>query len=256
MPQRFLRPGITNSDAWNAVSFGAQSFFVRLLTLVDDWGRFDGRIPILHGQCFALRPELKPQHTAGFRSELMRAGLIQVYDVDGKDFIQLTKWQERTRGDRSKYPEPPAFIEPPQESAAERSGAQEKDASLATTPSPLHPRHLPTAIAPTQAPAWSAQDGWVGISDELRERWKQAYPACDISRQLYAMTEWLMANPKKATKSNWLRFATNWLASRQDRGGDEHVKKTYGDNSKHSSRSPDRNAGTANAGTAHLYGED
>lgn len=32
------------------------------------------------------------------------------------------------------------FPDPPQESAAERSGTQEKDASLAITPSPLHHR--------------------------------------------------------------------------------------------------------------------
>ena len=34
------------------------------------------------------------------------------------------------------------------------------------------------------------------------------------------MHEWLIANPTKATKSNWQRFATNWLKSEQDKGGD------------------------------------
>lgn len=34
------------------------------------------------------------------------------------------------------------------------------------------------------------------------------------------MHSWLMANPKKAHKSNWERFITNWLARAQDRGGD------------------------------------
>lgn len=149
MPQRFLRPGITNSDRWNAVSFEAQSLFVRILTLVDDFGRYDGRVPILHGQCFALRPDITPQETAAFRSELHAAWLITIYCVDNKDFIQVQKWQERARGERSKYPDPPD----PQDSAAERSGTQEKDASLATTSSPLHPRSSPSPSADADSSA-------------------------------------------------------------------------------------------------------
>src|SRR6188508_686346 len=106
MPQRFLRPGITTSERWNSVSFEAQSLFIRILTLVDDFGRHDARIPILHGQCFALRPDIKPQRTAALRSELQQALLIEVYTVEGRDYLQITQWQERARSDRSKFPAP------------------------------------------------------------------------------------------------------------------------------------------------------
>ena len=124
MPQRFLRPGITTSDAWNSVSWQAQSFFIRILTLVDDFGRYDGRVPILHGQCFALRSDVTIKQSAGFRSELQQSALIRVYNVDGKEYIQIEKWMERARGNTSKYPAPV-------KSAADRSGPQEKDASIA-----------------------------------------------------------------------------------------------------------------------------
>ena len=138
MPQRFLRPGITNSDAWNAVGFAAQSMYIRILTLVDDYGRYDGRPAILHAHCFALRPDVTPQDSAGFVSELQAAGLIQIYQVDGKPFLQLSKWQERARG-ASKYPDPEdaeGII--PQDSAAERSEPLPNPASLALShrPSP------------------------------------------------------------------------------------------------------------------------
>lgn len=175
MPQRFLRPGITTSDRWNAVSFPAQSLFIRLLTLVDDWGRYDGRVPILHGQCFALRPELKAQQTAGFRCELQEAGLIEVYTVDGKDFVQITKWQERARGEHSKYPEK-AAEDIPQDSAADGGEAHALEASLATTPSPLHPRQSPSPSAdalsgfeefwqtyPRKAGKGDAEKAWVKL---------------------------------------------------------------------------------------------
>lgn len=136
MPQRFLRPGITTSAAWNAVSFPAQSLYIRILTLVDDFGRYDGRVAVLHGYCFPLRPDVKPQQTAAMRSELQKAGLIEVYHVEEKEILQITRWQERARGEKSKYPDKPAETIEPQESAAERSGTLALDASLAITSSP------------------------------------------------------------------------------------------------------------------------
>lgn len=163
MPQRFLRPGIRTSDAWNRTSFGAQSLYIAILTLVDDFGRYDARVPILHGECFALRPVIKPQRTAAFRSELQRMGLIRVYSVEGKEYLQVTKWHEHARGIRSRFPDE---ILNPQESAADRS--------VPLPPSPLH--HTPLhhvhhstksngAKAPAAPPA-------LGIEDEIYE----AYP--------------------------------------------------------------------------------
>jgi hypothetical protein len=67
---------------------------------------------------------------------------------------------------------------------------------------------------------WTRENGWSGVTEELRREWKEAYPACDIDRQLLAMQVWLKANPERAKKSNWLRFVRNWLTKEQDRGGD------------------------------------
>lgn len=67
---------------------------------------------------------------------------------------------------------------------------------------------------------WDAEHGWTGIAPETIASWGSAYPACDIDRQLAAMSAWLTANPAKARKSNWARFITNWLSRQQDRGGD------------------------------------
>ena len=149
MPQRFLRPGIAESDHWNNCSFEAQSMFVRLLTLVDDFGRYDGRIAILHAHCFALRPDISPQDTATFRCELQSKGLIDVYEVEGKEYLQLLRWQERARSFKSRYPDP---LSKPQDSAAERCIPQEKDASLASTSSSLATTSSP-APAPASPPA-------------------------------------------------------------------------------------------------------
>jgi hypothetical protein len=67
---------------------------------------------------------------------------------------------------------------------------------------------------------WTKANGFSGITEKDHSEWKEAYPACDITRQLAAMHQWLLANPAKAKKSNWRKFVTNWLLRQQDRGGD------------------------------------
>lgn len=69
-------------------------------------------------------------------------------------------------------------------------------------------------------PVWTKDAGWAGIHDEHKARWKIAFPACDIARQLAQMDVWLRANPAEAHKSKWARFITGWLKREQDRGGD------------------------------------
>jgi len=74
--------------------------------------------------------------------------------------------------------------------------------------------------APTPAIAWSAAGGWEGISEKDFDSYRIAYPACDLTRQLEAMHQWLLANPAKAKKKQWRRFISNWLNRAQERGGD------------------------------------
>jgi hypothetical protein len=112
MPQRFLRPGIRVSERWNGVSFRAQSLFVRILTLVDDFGRYEGRISVIWGDCFAVWNEqnpaehdvISPQDCAALCEQLASKGLVQFYDAEGRKCLQVAQWQEKARSKYSKYP--------------------------------------------------------------------------------------------------------------------------------------------------------
>lgn len=72
----------------------------------------------------------------------------------------------------------------------------------------------------SSGPRWTLEGGWEGVGDDEMRVWGEAYPACDIGRQLSAMGVWLAANPLRAKKSNWRRFISSWLTRAQDRGGD------------------------------------
>jgi hypothetical protein len=112
------------------------------------------------------------------------------------------------------------------DSKGTRSGP-EKRREEKNNQNPPSPTGIPPKGKPPSAPkvAWSASGGWEGVTEELQARWAEAYPACNIDRQLRAAHEWLFANPTRARKSNWLKFLTNWLSRSQDKGGDERGKR-------------------------------
>ena len=101
MPDRYLREALLRSDRWNACSLDAREFFYRLISVVDDYGCFDGRPAIIASRAYPLgRIDAPPLE------ELHRAGLVVRYTNAGKPFIAVMQWGERGRGAR-KYPAPP-----------------------------------------------------------------------------------------------------------------------------------------------------
>lgn len=156
MPQRFLRPQITNSERWNSVSWEAQSFFIRILTLVDDYGRHDGRASVLWGQCFAIWNEKHPDsvmtllRVEQLSQELAADGvnLVEIYENEGKKVLQINQWAERIReGAKEKWPSKPERAAVVKEPAASRS------VPLLTTPSSPPSSPPPPAAVVASPPA-------------------------------------------------------------------------------------------------------
>jgi hypothetical protein len=97
---------LTTSDRWNAVSWKAQSFYIRLLTLVDDYGRYDARPAVLSAHAFPLTTGgVSTTELSQLAKELSDVGLAIFYtSSDKKPFVQLLNWHERPRS-ASKFPE-------------------------------------------------------------------------------------------------------------------------------------------------------
>jgi hypothetical protein len=72
---------------------------------------------------------------------------------------------------------------------------------------------------------WSIAEGWSGLDEQLSLDFKAAFPAVNVKLQFQRMEQWLLANPKRAHKSNWRRFVNGWLTKSQDRGGDIPIEK-------------------------------
>lgn len=112
MPERIVRPGILTSESVNALSFGAEVFYRRLMSVVDDFGRFDARLPILLAALYPLKlDQVAKAHIEQWLAECSTVGLVIVYQVEGKPYLELQKFNQRLRTQSSKWPECPQGIQ-------------------------------------------------------------------------------------------------------------------------------------------------
>ena len=107
MPNRIVRDGILTSERVNSLSLEAELFYRRVMSIVDDYGRFDGRSSIIRAQCYPLRiSEVSEEDVSGWLNEVIDAKLCLRYESDSKPFIELTDFRQRTRAKASKWPTP------------------------------------------------------------------------------------------------------------------------------------------------------
>lgn len=112
MPTRYLKPGIRDSGRIEGLSDcpDAECLFYRLLVTVDDFGRFDARPLVIKANCFPLRIRADADKCIQWLKALESVGLIQVYTVDNKEYLQITNWDNKPRAAESKFPDPPTDV--------------------------------------------------------------------------------------------------------------------------------------------------
>ena len=108
MPNRILKESVCASDSVNKLSWFEEVLFYRLIVNCDDYGRFDGRVSIIKNRLFPLKENLTGKTVAEAISKLESAGLVALYEFEGKPYLYLPGWNDHqnVRAKKSKYPEP------------------------------------------------------------------------------------------------------------------------------------------------------
>lgn len=114
MPNRIIKESICTSDNLDALSWFEEVLFYRLIVNCDDFGRMDARPPILRARLFPLKTVTDKQIISALQS-LRSAGIIDIYDVDGRSFLQMRTWErhQQLRAKKSKYPSPDGNLTAP-----------------------------------------------------------------------------------------------------------------------------------------------
>ena len=105
MPNRIIKESICVSDEIDNLTWFEEVLFYRLIVKCDDFGRYDGRAKVIKGQCFPLKDVTAKDIEKGL-NKLSAEGLVKLYTVDERPFLQLTTWSKHQtiRNKKSKYP--------------------------------------------------------------------------------------------------------------------------------------------------------
>ena len=107
MPNRIVREGILTSERINALSPNAELFYRRLMSVVDDFGRFSAHHTLLRAACYPLKLDsVKEDSIKKHLAECVDAGLIVLFTVAAKTFLELQDFRQQVRAKESKYPAP------------------------------------------------------------------------------------------------------------------------------------------------------
>jgi uncharacterized phage protein (TIGR02220 family) len=88
--------------------FFTQSLYIRLLTLVDDFGRYEANARLLRSHAFPLGApdgsDIELKAIVSSCEQMFTNQLVEFYECAGKEYLQIVRWQERPRSERSKCP--------------------------------------------------------------------------------------------------------------------------------------------------------
>ncbi len=146
MPNRIVRDGILRSEKIAAVSPLAELFFRRLMSVVDDFGRYYSKPALLLSDCFPIRPSWadEPALTLWI-GECESAGLIRTYQANSTDYLEIHSFGQRIRENVvSKFPPFAEFRRESPLSAA--SCGEARNSAARATPTP--PATSPTSTTP------------------------------------------------------------------------------------------------------------
>lgn len=109
MPNRILREGILSSERIERLNWAEEVFYRRLMSVVDDYGRYFARPALVLAACYPLLlKKVSDSDIEKWLSACENAALVSVYPAsDGKRYLQLLDFKQQVRATASKYPQPP-----------------------------------------------------------------------------------------------------------------------------------------------------
>jgi len=104
VPNRILREAILGSEKMAALNWQEEVFYRRLMSIVDDYGRYEANPQLLRARCYPLQTDaVRAADITRWMAACQKSGLILCYEVSGKRYLELTNFQQQQRS-ASKYP--------------------------------------------------------------------------------------------------------------------------------------------------------
>lgn len=106
MGNRIIKESVCASSSIDTLAWDEEVFFYRLLVNCDDFGRADGRPPMIKSRLFPLRG-VSFEYIERCLTALESENMIAVYYHKGQRYIQVVNWEKHQtiRNKKSKFPD-------------------------------------------------------------------------------------------------------------------------------------------------------
>lgn len=173
MPNRIIREAILSSEKMALLGWPEEVFYRRLMSIVDDYGRYEANPQLLRSKCYPLQvDDVRVADITRWMAACQKAGLLLNYAVQGKQYLEVSNFGQQQRT-VSKYP--PATAN---DTARNHLLA---DAHLDVSVSEVVSEVVKAASPVFILPDWIPEDAWSGY---LEMRKKKRVPMTNRALQL------------------------------------------------------------------------
>ena len=206
MPNRIIRDAILTSIPVASLGWAEEVLYRRLMSVVDDYGRCEAIPQLIRSRCYPLQTDqVRVADITRWLAACEKAGLIALYEANGKPYLQIEKFGQQQRS-ASKCPPPPSHDGPcSQLLANEHLVVSVVGDVVVDPPSPPKGGESTRKRASTRCP-----EDFV-VTDEMR-RWAESEtPGVSIDFETGAFRDHTFAKARSdwpATWRNWMRRAS------------------------------------------------
>lgn len=110
MPNRILREGILTSPRVAKLGWPEEVFYRRLMSVVDDFGRYYADPGMLRAACYPrMLNKVSDSDVEKWLAKCAEAALVRVYVAsDTERYLEVLDFKQQARATKSKFPQPPS----------------------------------------------------------------------------------------------------------------------------------------------------
>lgn len=220
MPNRIVREGILTSPKMAKLGWAEEVLFRRLMSVVDDFGRYFAEPGLLRAACYPRQLNKVSDSDIGkWLTALVEAALVRVYPaLDGESYLEIPGFGQQVRAKKSKFPDP---LSECAANAKQMQSNEHLDVSVFVSDVSTEDSQISVqddAKAPPPVASLPLADGSEhGFTETQVAEWSAIFPGVDVLAAMGRMKAWLKANPtKRKTRRGVERFVVSWLGREQD----------------------------------------
>lgn len=236
MPNRILREGILTSSRISKLGWAEEVFYRRLMSVVDDFGRYFADVGLLRAACYPRQlNKVSDSDVEKWLRACVAAALVRVYSAeDEESYLELLDFKQQVRAKASKYPEPRStcVADATQTQANAHLGVF---VDVSVSGGEVVGGERPAAPSQGDAKGSRIPDGWAP-SESLMAWALDAQPTWN-ERHLALVTEkfgdyWKAQPGSKGRKTDWDATFRNWVRNEKAMGGQQSSRPTLADHNR------------------------